>query len=84
MKNLDAHSDALLAKHLADEDAEWRVVCNDDGEDGYLVIDEDGESDGGVYASWDEAQEQADKLNTEVDDDFEESDLPVGNPHDNT
>jgi len=83
MKNLDAHDDALLAKHLGDEDVQWNVVCNDDGEDGYLVIDEDGESDGGVYASWDEAQEQADKLNTEVDDDFEESDLPVGNPHDN-
>lgn len=83
MKNLDAHYDALLAKHLADEDVQWNVVCNDDGEDGYLVIDEDGESDGGVYASWDEAQEQADKLNTEVDDGFEESDLPVGNPHDN-
>ena len=84
MKNLDAHYDALLAKHLSDEDVEWTVVCNDDGEDGYLVIDEDGESDGEVYSSWDEAQEQADKLNTEVNDDFEESDLPVGNPHDNT
>jgi hypothetical protein len=83
MKNLDAYHDGLLAKHLTDEDVQWTVVCNDDGEDGYLVIDEDGESDGGVYDSWDEAQEQADKLNTEVDDDFEESDLPVGNPHDN-
>ena len=70
MKNLDAYHDGLLAKHLADEDVQWTVVCNDDGEDEYLVIDEDGESDGGVYDSWDEAQEQADKLNTEVDDDY--------------
>ena len=69
MKNLDAHYDALLAKHLADEDAEWRVVCNDDGEDGYLVIDEDGESDGEVYATWKEATAEAHRKNTEVDGD---------------
>jgi len=70
MKNLDAYHDGLLAKHLAEEDAEWRVVTNDNEDGGYLVIDEDGESDGGVYDSWDEAQEQANKLNTEVDDDY--------------
>jgi hypothetical protein len=70
MKNLDAYHDGLLAKHLAEEDAEWRVVTNDDGEDGFLVIDEDGEHDGIVYATWKRAKEEADKKNTEVDDDF--------------
>lgn len=69
--NLDAHYDALLAKHLADEDVEWTVVCNDDGEDGYLVIDEDGESDGIVYATWKEAKAEAHRKNTETyDDDY--------------
>lgn len=63
---LDAHYDALLAKHLADEDVEWTVVCNDDGEDGYLVIDEDGESDGEVYATWKEAEAEAHRKNTET------------------
>lgn len=70
MKNLDAYHDALLAKHLAEEDAEWRVVTNDDGEDGYLVIDEDGESDGEVYETWKEATAEAHRKNTEVNDDY--------------
>lgn len=71
MKNLDAYHDALLAKHLAEEDVEWRVVCNDNGEDGYLVIDEDGESDGLVYRTAREAHEEAHRKNTETyDDDY--------------
>jgi hypothetical protein len=70
MKNLDAYHDGLLAKHLAEEDVEWRVVTNDNEEGGYLVIDEDGEHDGIVYATWKRAKEEADKKNREVDDDF--------------
>ena len=70
MKNLDAHYDALLAKHLAEEDVQWTVVCNDNGEGGYLVVDEDGESDGEVYETWKEAKAEAHRKNTEVDDDF--------------
>ena len=62
---LDAHYDALLAKHLADEDVEWRVVCNDDGEDGYLVIDEYGVDDGDWYETEAQAQAEADRKNKE-------------------
>lgn len=65
MKNLDAYHDGLLAKHLAEEDDEWRVVTNDAEEGGYLVVDEDGEHDGIVYATWKRAKEEADKLNRE-------------------
>jgi len=67
---LDAYHDGLLAKHLADEDVQWLVVGNDNGEGGYLVVDEDGESDGEVYETWKEAKAEAHRKNTEVDDDY--------------
>jgi len=70
MKNLDAHYDALLAKHLAEEDVQWTVMWNDGDEGGYLVVDEDGESDGEVYETLKEAKAEAHRKNTEVDDDF--------------
>ena len=63
MKNLDAHYDALLAKHLAEEDVEWRAVCNDNGEDGFLVIDELGNDDGEWYETEAEAQAEAKRKN---------------------
>lgn len=66
--NVDAYYDGLLAKHLAEQDYEppWTVVCADDGEDGYLVIDEWGNDDGDWYETEAHAQAAADKLNKEA------------------
>ena len=64
--NLDAYHDRLLAKHNDDYDLPWTVVCADDGEDGYLVVDEDGESDGEVYETEAEARAEADRKNEEL------------------
>ena len=64
--NVDAYHDGLLAKHLADtEDEKWVVVCNDNGEDGFLVIDDWGDSVGEVFETEKEAQAYADELNEE-------------------
>ena len=67
MRNLDAYHDNLLAKHLAKDeyDPPWFVVCADDGEDGYLVVDENGNSDGDWYETEKQAQQYADILNEE-------------------
>jgi hypothetical protein len=50
------------------------VVCNDDGADGFLVIDDTGTDDGNVYETEAEAQGVANQLNKEAmeagDDDF--------------
>ena len=66
--NLDAYHDGLLAKHNEDYeyDPPWTVVCADDGEDGFLVINENGESDGDWYETEAQAQMYADKLNAEA------------------
>ena len=64
--NLDAYHDRLLAKHNDDYDLPWTVVCADDGEDGFLVVDEDGESDGEWYETEAEAQAEADRKNEEL------------------
>ena len=62
--SVDAYYDGLLAKHLADtEDEKWVVVCNDNGEDGFLVIDDWGASVGEVFETEKEAQAYADELN---------------------
>lgn len=65
--NLDAHYDNLLAKHLAEQDYDppWTVVCADDGEDGYLVVDEWGEDDGDWYETEAQAQAEANRKNKE-------------------
>jgi hypothetical protein len=75
MKNLDAYHDGLLAAHneAYEYDPPWTAVCADDGEDGFLVIDETGESDGDWYETEAQAQAAADKLNKEAmegNDDF--------------
>jgi hypothetical protein len=74
MKNLDAYHDGLMAKHNEDYeyDPPWTVECAEDG-DGYIVIDDSGESDGEWYETEDEAQAAANRLNKEAmedDDDF--------------
>jgi hypothetical protein len=68
MKNLDAYHDGLMHafNDAYEYDPPWTVVCADDGEDGYLVIDEDGESDGDWYETEAQAQAAADKLNKEA------------------
>lgn len=65
--NLDAHYDNMLAKHLAEQDYDppWTVVCADDGEDGYLVVDEWGEDDGDWYETEAQAQAEANRKNKE-------------------
>ena len=65
--NLDAHYDSMLAKHLAEQDYDppWTVVCADDGEDGYLVVDEWGEDDGDWYETEAQAQAEANRKNKE-------------------
>lgn len=67
MKNLDAHFDGLM--HAFNDAYEaslpWEVVCNDDGADGFLVIDDSGDDDGNVYETEEEAQDVADMLNKE-------------------
>jgi hypothetical protein len=67
MKNLDAYHDGLLAKHneAYEHSLPWEVDCADDG-DGYIVIDDSGESDGEWYETEDEAQAAADKLNAQA------------------
>ena len=76
MKNLDAYHDGLM--HAFNDAYEfslpWEVVCNDDGADGYLVIDDTGADDGNVYETEEEAKDVANQLNKEAmedgDDDF--------------
>ena len=65
--NVDAYHDGLLAKHLAEQDYDppWTVVCADDGEDGYLVVDEWGEDDGDWYETEAQAQAEANRKNKE-------------------
>ena len=48
--NLDAYHDGLMHAHndAYDYDPPWTVVCADDGEDGYLVVDEHGVDDGAL------------------------------------
>jgi len=68
MKNLDAYHDGLMHafNDAYEYDPPWTVVCADDGEDGYLVIDENGESDGDWYETEAQAQKYADILNKEA------------------
>jgi hypothetical protein len=68
MKNLDAYHDGLMHafNNAYEYDPPWTVVCNDDGADGFLVIDETGESDGDWYETEAQAQAAADKLNKEA------------------
>jgi hypothetical protein len=76
MKNLDAHFDGLMHafNNAYEEEPPWMVVCNDDGADGFLVIDDTGTDDGNVYETEEEAQDVANQLNKEAmeagDDDF--------------
>ena len=75
MKNLDAYHDGLMAKHNEDYeyDPPWTVECAEDGEDGYLVVNESGDSDGDWYETEAQAQAAANRLNKEAmedDDDF--------------
>lgn len=74
MKNLDAYHDGLM--HAFNDAYQysppWEVVCNDDGKDGYLVIDDSGADDGNVYETEEEAQDVADMLNKEdMENDYE-------------
>ena len=65
--NLDAYHDGLMHAHndAYDYDPPWTVVCADDGEDGYLVIDEYGVDDGDWYETEAQAQAEADRKNKE-------------------
>lgn len=76
MKNLDAYHDGLMAKHNEDYeyDPPWTVeYVEDDVGDGYLVVNESGDSDGDWYDTEAQAQAVANRLNKEAmedDDDF--------------
>lgn len=74
MKNLDAYHDGLMHafNDAYEYDPPWTVVCADDGEDGFLVIDEDGESNGDWYETEAQAQAAADKLNKEARESYDD------------
>jgi hypothetical protein len=74
MKDLDAYHDGLMHEYndAYESSLPWEVDCADDGE-GYIVIDDSGESDGEWYETQAEAQAAADRLNKEAmedDDDY--------------